>query len=208
MDNLGEWKLRKYARAVVSGPHDGKEWESLLSSTEKPLVISLTKGLVRKWRIQFCGSASANEHCSRCYVAINKFLTEPFIPVDHDVSDKPDSSTSTRPPMLQMSTIAPVSLPASSNAAEPVDSPTVSDTGHGNVQATKRSPVKKRFKSADGGCARTRGDFEQGSENDRNLPKALDLIIMPGLESLVTATLQDPNFPDLVEAVHRIISNM
>lgn len=43
MDNLGEWKLRKYARAVVSGPHDGKEWESLLSSTEKPLVISLTK---------------------------------------------------------------------------------------------------------------------------------------------------------------------
>ncbi|XP_064092124.1 uncharacterized protein LOC135205451 isoform X2 [Macrobrachium nipponense] len=177
------------------------------------LFLCKAKGLVRKWRIQFCGGASANEHCSRCYIVINKFLSEPFIPANQGMPDKPDSSTSTRPPMSQMSTTAPVSWPASSLAAvEPADTPTVSDTGHVNVQAQKKSaktsPAKKRLKSDDGGCARTRGDSEQGTKNDRNLPKASDLIIMPGLECMVKATIQDPNFPDLVEAVHTIISNM
>ncbi|XP_068211494.1 uncharacterized protein [Palaemon carinicauda] len=251
MDNLGEWKLRKYARAVISGPNEGKEWESLLSSPEKPLILSLSKGgilkvqmendlleywnllgakdvrtfirescilflckakgLVRKWRIQFCGGTSASNHCCSCYTAINKFLTEPCITVDHVMADKPGSSMSKGNSSSQSSIVAAASLPASSTLAEPGGTPTAGNAVKGLVKSkknvTKRPSVKKR-KSDGGGCARTRTDFGHGFKRDENLPKALDLIHLPGLETMVKATVQDPNFPDLVEAVHRVISNM
>lgn len=47
MDRLGEWALERYARTLSSPSATGKDWETLDSSAKQPLILILTKVILR-----------------------------------------------------------------------------------------------------------------------------------------------------------------
>ncbi|XP_037796785.1 uncharacterized protein LOC119592055 isoform X2 [Penaeus monodon] len=185
------------------------------------LFICKGKGDGRKWRIKFAGGVSqAEEQCVSCFRLISSFLEPSATPFP--VAPPPSFPSAAPPPAsseisvsssvpITTYSLVPVTHREDSTVLSGVTVATAPDAEPGPSASTTTAGTVQQYTGAvqTSGGGGVSWSYATPIPSDGDLNKSPTCLAdVPDLEEMVRMVLQDPNLPDLVDVVHKVIANM